>query len=63
VSSEGKDLISKMLCSPSQRINCKEILEHPWMQEKSLVANLSLNRGVLKKFIESNKLKKVMDLN
>lgn len=34
ISDEAKDLIEKMLCrNPLERINCEDILQHPWIKQ------------------------------
>ncbi|CAG9332140.1 unnamed protein product [Blepharisma stoltei] len=62
ISAEAKDLLSKLLCSPEERLSSAQALEHPWITTKGVQAppdpeaiNLVVNR--LKQFHSANKLK------
>lgn len=61
VSESAKDLIQKMLCKPSDRLNAAGVLNHPWMlqEENKDDQPLSLNFQSLKGFTNAQKLKKV----
>jgi serine/threonine protein kinase len=48
VSSEAKDLITKMLIkSPSRRISIKAALKHEWFAKMESVTELPLTNGIL----------------
>lgn len=41
ISDEAKDLVRRMLTvNPAERINCSEILAHPWVAENHRTENL-----------------------
>lgn len=50
ISSQAKQLISKMICSQNDRINASQVLQHPWMQQNILNSNIKLNVNGIKNF-------------
>ncbi|OVA01103.1 Protein kinase domain [Macleaya cordata] len=63
ISDSAKDLIRKMLCSrPSERLTAHQVLCHPWICEKGVAPDCSLDPSVLSRltqFSALNKLKKM----
>lgn len=60
VSSQAKDLITKMLTKPEVRLNALQVLEHPWLLKDDNTEKLSINLITLKSFQTSNRFKKVV---
>ena len=63
ISNEAKDLISKMLCEPEQRLTAQEVLNHEWLlknapNSKGNLENLNIQH--LKNYSSTNKLKKAI---
>ncbi|OVA16310.1 Protein kinase domain [Macleaya cordata] len=63
ISDSAKDLIRKMICSrPSERLTAHQVLCHPWICEKGVAPDCSLDPAVLSRltqFSAFNKLKKM----
>ena len=52
VSDEAKDFIKKILVAdPSQRMNCHQMMTHPWMSKALDTTNLSYAKSKLSKYI------------
>lgn len=62
VSSNAKDLITKMLTKPEVRLTSNQVLDHPWMkvEESKSSERLQINMSTLKGFQSSNRFKKVV---
>ena len=64
ISSEAKDFISSLLViDPSKRSSAKEVLNHPWMKEETLMLrrrNLFNSQMELKRYIAKMRLKKAI---
>ncbi|CAD8109993.1 unnamed protein product [Paramecium primaurelia] len=61
VSESAKDLIQKMICKHSQRLNSQQVLQHEWLQNLNQNdSKLSLNFDSLKQFTQQSKLKKIV---
>lgn len=61
MSAEAKDLITKMITLPQNRLTASQVLEHPWMKKKGEIKNASsVNIGQLRNFKEYCKLKKAV---
>jgi calcium/calmodulin-dependent protein kinase I len=56
VSAEAKDFVSKILVAdPDKRMNCEEMLAHPWMKKELTHQNLSNTKNKLSKYIQDRK--------
>mmetsp|Transcript_42350 Transcript_42350/g.64984 ORF Transcript_42350/g.64984 Transcript_42350/m.64984 type:complete len:128 (-) Transcript_42350:34-417(-) len=56
VSNEAKDFVSKILVAdPEKRLNCEEMLNHPWMKMDLSSQNLSSTKNKLSKYIQDRK--------
>merc|ERR1711934_93953 len=52
VSAEAKDFISRILVAdPDKRLNCDEMMAHPWMQIQLDESNLISVKGKLSKYV------------
>jgi calcium-dependent protein kinase len=65
ISSEAKDLISKMLSPEAQRLSASQTLEHPWFNlvkdKKISLEKLNIGKdNFFKEYNESNQLKKIV---
>jgi calcium-dependent protein kinase len=63
ISNDAKDLITKMLCDPMDRLTAQEVLQHIWVDKNApntigYIDNLNINH--LKKYCMENKLKKAV---
>lgn len=60
VSDDAKDLISKMLTKPAQRLTASQVLEHTWFKTEKKKDKININVQILKNFIAATKLQKVV---
>jgi calcium-dependent protein kinase len=62
VSSDAKDLISKMLTKPEKRLTAGQVLEHSWFQtdQKRNATHAKINLNHLRNFVSSSKLQKAV---
>jgi calcium-dependent protein kinase len=63
ISSDAKDLISKMLCDPDKRLTAQQVLCHPWIKKEAPNSQgmISMkNIESMRKFKDNNKLQKAV---
>lgn len=59
VNKKAKDLVSKMICHTSGRLTAKQVLDHPWLKEKSNTI-FEFDLDGLQKYINKGLLYKMM---
>jgi calcium-dependent protein kinase len=59
ISDEAKDLIRKMIVNQETRMSASEVLQHPWLCNTNLNANIKLNVSGIKNFYQAEKFKRI----